>query len=56
MEQMSDDDVLRYAPPEIRRLWHKVAQVEERLTEVQRQNEQILTALTQLQSVAAPKP
>jgi uncharacterized membrane-anchored protein len=48
---MPDEEVLRFAPPEIRRLWSKLAQVEQRLATVQEQNEQILAALNRL----APK-
>ncbi len=45
MEQMPDEEVLRFAPPEIRRLWHKLAQVESALATVRQQNEEILALL-----------
>lgn len=49
---MPDEEVLRFAPPEIRRLWSKLAQLEQRVAAVQQQNEQILAALARL----APPP
>ena len=55
MEQMPDEDVLRFAPPEIRRLWRKLAQVEEALVAVQQQNDQILAALQRLERTETPK-
>ena len=45
MEQMPDEDVLRYAPPEIRRIWRKLANVETALTEVRAQQAEILELL-----------
>lgn len=45
MEQMPDEDVLRYAPPEIRRLWRKLAAVENTLATVQAQQAEILQLL-----------
>lgn len=55
MEQMSDEDVLRYAPPEIRRLWHKVAQAEAGIAGLQQQNEKILAALERIEKAVAGK-
>lgn len=51
MEQMPDEDVLRYAPPEIRRLWRKITKLEEAVTTLQQQNTQILEALERLERV-----
>jgi hypothetical protein len=31
---MKDEDVLRFAPPEIRRLWKRVVGIEEQVAEV----------------------
>lgn len=31
---MKDEDVLRYAPPEIRRLWKRLVSVEEQVKEI----------------------
>lgn len=31
---MKDEEVLRFAPPEIRRLWKRLIGVEERVTEI----------------------
>lgn len=45
MEDMPDEEVLRFAPPEIRRLWRKLARIEEGLLAVHQQNEKILSAL-----------
>ncbi len=45
MEQMPDEDVLRYAPPEIRRLWRKLATIENTLATVQAQQAEILQLL-----------
>jgi hypothetical protein len=35
MEGMRDEDVLRFAPPEIRRLWKRVISVESQLSTIQ---------------------
>jgi hypothetical protein len=48
MEQMSDEDVMRFAPPEIRRLWRKLNQVEEGLAVLQAQQREILAALADI--------
>lgn len=55
LDQMPDEEVLRFAPPEIRRLWRKLAQVEAGLTAVHQQNEKILAALQRLERPEAPK-
>lgn len=55
MEQMPDEEVLRFAPPEIRRLWRKLAQVEEGLAAIHQQNDKILAALQRLERSEAPK-
>lgn len=34
LDQMKDEDVLRFAPPEIRRLWKRMVGVEEQLADV----------------------
>ncbi len=34
IDQMKDEDVLRFAPPEIRRVWKRVVSVEEQLLEI----------------------
>lgn len=47
MEQMPDEDVLRYAPPEIRRIWRKLASVENALTEIRAQQAEMLELLRQ---------
>jgi len=49
MEQMPDEDVLRYAPPEIRRLWRKITKLEEAVSALHQQNAQILEALERLE-------
>lgn len=51
---MPDEDVLRFAPPEIRRLWGKLAQLEQRVATLQQQNEQILAALARLEKGGPP--
>jgi hypothetical protein len=48
MEQMADEDVLRFAPPEIRRLWRKLESLESRLEVLGRQQEEILAAVRRL--------
>lgn len=45
---MSDEDVMRFAPPEIRRLWRKLNQVEEGLSVMQAQQREILAALADM--------
>lgn len=34
-DQMKDEDVLRFAPPEIRRLWKRLVSVEAQVIEIQ---------------------
>ena len=50
MEQMSDDDVLRYAPPEIRRMWRKLGALENALTELRAQQAETLQLLRELKN------
>ncbi len=45
LDQLSDEGVLKYAPPEIRRLWTKLLQIESSLAMIQTQDEEILTRL-----------
>jgi hypothetical protein len=33
-ENMKDEDVLRFAPPEIRRLWKRVVSIEEQIADI----------------------
>jgi len=54
LDQMPDEEVLRFAPPEIRRLWSKLAQLEQRVAAVQQQNDQILAALARLEAARPP--
>lgn len=35
LDQMKDEEVLRFAPPEIRRLWKRLISVEEQVADVQ---------------------
>jgi hypothetical protein len=47
MDHMQDEEVLRFAPPEIRRLWKRVVAVESQLGEVRdalRRIEELLRA------------
>lgn len=50
MEQLSDEEVMRFAPPEIRRLARRLSEVESRLELMQQNQQQILDLLRQLKS------
>lgn len=40
-DQMKDEDVLRFAPPEIRRLWKRLVSVEEQVAKIQQSLDRI---------------
>jgi hypothetical protein len=42
---MGDEEVLRFAPPEIRRLWKRMGRIEEQLGDVQEALKRIEAAL-----------
>lgn len=46
MEQFSDEEVMRFAPPEIRRLWRKLLQIEEGMADLRKQQQEVLRLLT----------
>ena len=45
MEQLSDEEVMRFAPPEIRRLARRIGEVETRLRDLQETQQEILAML-----------